>query len=131
MSTKRLIICLFELHDETHESYILLGRKTDGIFRTICSKGTYVSVDNTLNTSNDRYIKYLGKHTIMYVYRTVSNPQTFEILALLSEFDELQSIRVNDIVDAIPDETGFNRSSVVLKNGNKVAKYVRHLLMHR
>jgi hypothetical protein len=131
MNTRsRLIILLFELDNITHESYILLGRKQDGSFRTVCSsKGSYVSMSSAPNAHSDRSITHVGKHTVMCVYRTPSSLQTFEIIAMLSEFDELQWVKVNDIVDtALVNET--NQSCVTLTNGLKVAQYVRHLLIN-
>jgi hypothetical protein len=131
MNTKsRLIILLFELDNTTHESYILLGRKQDdGIFKTVCSKGSYVSISNTPNALSDRSIIQVGKHTVMCVYRTASSLQTFELIAMLAEFDELLWVNVNDIVDAaLAQET--NQSCVTLTNGLKVAQYVAYLLIN-
>jgi hypothetical protein len=124
-TTSRLIILLFELDNITHESYILLGRKQDGVFKTVCSKGSYVS--NAPNALSDRSITQVGKHTVMCVYRTPSSLQTFEVIAMLSEFDELQWVNVNDIVDAaLAHQT--NQSCVTLTNGLKVAQYVAYVL---
>lgn len=123
-ATGRLIVLLFELDNVTHESYILLGRKNDDILRTVCSKGSYVSMPNA---HSDRIIRHVGKHTVMYVYKTQSHPQKFELLALLSEFDELQWVNVNDIVDA-KSSNQTHESYVTLTDGLKVAKYVARLL---
>lgn len=133
MNTKsRLIILLFELDNTTHESYILLGRKQDDdIFKTVCSKGSYVSIPNGPNEPNglsDRSIIKVGKHTVICVYRTASCLQTFELIAMLAEFDELLWVNVNDIVDAALAQT--NQSCVTLQNGLKVAKYVAYLLIN-
>lgn len=128
-ATSRLIILVFELDDVTHESYILLGRKHDDIFRTVCSKGSYVSVSDLPNVHSDRIITQVGKHTVMYVYKRPSCLQTFELITMLSEFDEIQWVKVNDIVDAaLSHET--NETYVTLINGLKVAKYVKYLLVN-
>lgn len=125
-ATRRLIILLFEVDNVTHESYILLGRKQhDDIFKTVCSNGSYVS----MSSHSDRTIRQVGKHTVMYVYRTHTQQHTFEVLALLSEFDELQWVNVNDIVDSMKNNEA-NESYVTLTNGLKVAKYVAYLLVH-
>lgn len=125
-ATRRLIILLFEVDNVTHESYILLGRKKhDDMFKTVCSKGSYVS----MSSHSDRIITHVGKHTVMYVYRTHTQQHTFEVLALLSEFDELQWVNVNDIVDSMKNNEA-NESYVTLTNGLKVAKYVAYLLVN-
>lgn len=124
-ATSRLIILLFELDNVTHESYILLGKKGDGIFKTVCSKGSYISMSDT---HSDRIIRQVSKHIVMYVYKSQMFPQRFELLALLSEFDELQWVNVNKIVDSASNQT--DASYVTLTDGLKVAKYVAHLLVN-